>query len=313
MPKVPAMMPYCEAIQDIEPNRGHCIRVTYRSMVLKPKEWVMDHEHNGLSPLNGDETKGEFTVETEEEETVKFSRCIEFSTNVIVSEDYGPVKVDSSLKLNASAAWEKTVKTTKKRVQTVEQGCSYQPTRIFAKLLCEVTRAKTGSFMVSGLDNDELITTNPCCAPVEDKHKASKCGFVKSIDELSGLYHAFGKYVVTRFDDQGSFWAKASSARLKLVVDPIDARLYVTGEACSVRSDGLFLFSSQSKDLADYLDKMFDVSWIKNTGPIIFHNAKLNDYRGLYGDDALCTEEKITYSPGSSVKIWKVAVKAIKS
>ncbi|KAF9945154.1 hypothetical protein BGZ70_004010 [Mortierella alpina] len=170
MPVVPALMTYCEVKPSDESGQKHSVRMYYRSMVLKLLKWIIARDQDGLSPLNGDETKA--------------------------SESYGPVKASASFKTTSGASWEKTVKVTSKRVMTVEQGCSYQPTRIYAKLLCDVVHVKEGDFLVNGLGR-ELITTNARYEPVAPKHYASHTGFVKSITEFRPLNDAFGKNLST--------------------------------------------------------------------------------------------------------------------
>ncbi|KAG0248026.1 hypothetical protein BG011_000622 [Mortierella polycephala] len=316
MPKVPAMMTHCEATQIAEPSNAHGARVYYRSMVLKPKKWVIALDTQGLDPINGDECGGEFRVERDEEEILKLRSSIEFSSDVSASGSHGPVKASANLKMNASVHWEKTVTTKTKRVQTAGEGSSYQPTYIYAKLLCEMVCAKAGDFLVDSLDDNELITTNPYCSPVQDIHRASKSGYVKSRDELQGLYLACGKYMTTYKAEDGSFWAKGSSARIQMVVDPVDARLYVKGYAVSLRRDGI-LWAGEGVRLVNLLRTTSAWDSILNSLPgsvsltTGHENAKLDDYHGLQGEDAMREDMEITYSPGNLVKIWKVAVKAI--
>ncbi|KAG0042769.1 hypothetical protein BGZ89_006745, partial [Linnemannia elongata] len=327
MPLVPALMTYCEMDQRDEPRQDHSVRISYRSMVLEPLKWVLDYTPDG-NPINGSEAKGEYKIDHEEEETIKFHSSIEFSSDVGISGCRGPVQASASLKASAGASWAKSIKVTYKRTIEPEQGCNYQPTRFYAKLLCKAVRAKAGDFLVHGTSDDgfngELVTTNPYCSPVKPHHIASdpNHGCIKSVAELGRLYDACGKDVFTGRHSGGKTWAKASVARLKVVVDPVEATLYVTGAAYMARTDG-FMSTSESKMLLQNLQGIPNDTWDRigrfalqggiglpsfTQPPAV--QGTLADYRGLYGKESELDTEKITYSPGDLVKVWKVLVKA---
>lgn len=297
-------MTYCELQKDDKGEQKHSVRIYYLSMVLKPIKWAIHKDHDGLGPLTGDETKGEFTLEMEKEENVKFHASIEFSADVSASGGYGPAKGSASLKTSIGASSEKKAKVMTKKVMTVEQGCSYQPTRIYAKLLCKVIHAKEGDFLANGFG--ELVTTNKPYEPVAEKHKVSESGYVKATAELHRLYDAFGKDVSTfRRENWGPMWVKMSSVKLKTVVDPADARLYVTGTSAYGQTSPFL-----SGWLLPHLLKKLVIA-NKPAITIVYRSGSLGDYRGLCGRDSTHEDKEISYSPGNLVKVWKVAVKAI--
>lgn len=142
---------------------------------------------------------------------------------------------------------------------------------------------------------EELVTTNSYCSPVQPHHKASGHSFgrIKQIAYLGRLYDAFGKDIVT--DRLATSWIqdKAFSVRLKAVVDPTDATLYVTEFSFGVAITGVRISGESKRVLSP---------WV---GP------KLEDYRGLYGKkSAVNVDEVISYSPSNLVKVWEVAVRA---
>ncbi|KAF9945155.1 hypothetical protein BGZ70_004011, partial [Mortierella alpina] len=79
-----------------------------------------------------------------------------------------------------------------------------------------------------------------------------------------------------------------SAAKLMMVVDPADARLYVTGTASSREFDSLVwgspAYHSAKNELAvnDFAE---------------FGTGSLSDYRGLYGKESDVKELAITYAP----------------
>ncbi|KAG0246011.1 hypothetical protein BG011_002588 [Mortierella polycephala] len=174
MPAVPALMTYCIATREDEPSKStHYHRVNWHSMVLRPEKWIISKDHNGLSPINGTDTKGKVSVETTETTNIIFKNSIEFSASVTASGNEGPITSRAELKASASRKWEKSISVVVYKSEETDQGYSYQPTNIYAQLLCKVVVARRGSFMVSGFYDYDLISSNPRGVEVKTEHKAS--------------------------------------------------------------------------------------------------------------------------------------------
>ncbi|KAF9538799.1 hypothetical protein EC957_006194 [Mortierella hygrophila] len=314
MLKVPALMTHCVAAHEHEPFvNSHCHRVFWHSMVLKPKKWIIGIDHYGLPQFPGNDTKGKVSREFAEETTVMFKNSIEFDASVTVSGTEGSVKGIAELKVNTSTCWTKKISLVVKVTEETEQGYNYQPTHIYAQLLYEVIQAQIESFMVSSFYGDELITTNPIGAKVENKFKASMVPSSGTIRTMYWLYTAFGKDVVTRGFERGFNWQKASTARLKLVVEPRTAMMNITGAAYTLHRVWDITETDSWKTFPEMLDRFIDnegSSWIPSP---MNHAAKLGDYRAVYGEDTTREDEAIMYSPGNLVKVWKVTVRADKS
>ncbi|KAF9371919.1 hypothetical protein CPB97_001601 [Podila verticillata] len=306
---VPALMTYCEVpLMEDEEGQKHSVRIHYRTWVLKPIRWVIHKDHDGLCAFIGNETPGQFTVEMETEEDVKFSSCIEFSAAVSAAGGYGPVMGSVGLKTSIGAGWEKTCKVTTRQAMIVEQGCSYQPTRIYAKLLCKVVHAKAGEFLANGFG--ELVTTNKCHEPVAANHKASNSTYVRPVTDLRRLYDAFGKEVSISRKERGFLWSKVISIKIKIkvVVDPADGRLYVTGAASRFMNHKILpaRFSRWRIRSRMAANERSVVVLVNGLG-------SLRDYRGLCAKDSMPEDKVISYSPGGLVKVWKVATKRTSS
>ncbi|KAF9343117.1 hypothetical protein BGX26_006241 [Mortierella sp. AD094] len=320
MPKVPEMFTYCDAARESDSTGIYCARVSYNTMVLKPRKWVIVTDTTELSIVDS----GHLKVTIDPVETIKFSTSVEFSSPVHEKGSTEPVQCDPNLRESDGAMWEKSVVTVVKQVQQVEPGCHYQPTRIYAKLLCDVVHAKEGEFLINAMDPNEIITTNPRGVPVEEKDKVALTPRVKQIDEISGLYDACGKYVTVgaceRDPGLTTGWAKAALAKIKLVVDPSDARLLVTGETI-LDENGLLLANEEQHSLGA-LQHNSDVDFHTSTHKValLFSSkmhasptVRLGGYHALDGRDILFTEHEISYSPGSMVQVWKVLIKVPKN
>ncbi|KAF9943884.1 hypothetical protein BGZ70_005323, partial [Mortierella alpina] len=136
---------------------------------------------------------------------------------------------------------------------------------------------------------------------VEAKHKAQNSGYVKSVGELGRLHDACGKTVSTYREEWDFLWGKMSSSQIKMVVDPEDARLYVMGKSSCREAHGWIYGRKEYGS--------FKKMVIENETEAL-RQGSLQSWYGLYGRDSATKEEKISYSPGDMVKVWKVAVKA---
>ncbi|KAF9999660.1 hypothetical protein BGZ80_000180 [Entomortierella chlamydospora] len=321
MPKVPKMFTYCDAARESDSAGIYCARVSYNTMVLKPKKWIIVTDTTDLPIVDSEHLKAPI----DPVETIKFNTSVEFSSPVHEKGSTEPVHCDPKLRESDGDIWEKSVVTVVKQVQQVEPGCRYQPTRIYAKLLCDVVHAKEGEFLINAMDPNEIITTNPRGVPVEEKDKVSLTPHVKRIDEISGLYDACGKFVTVgaceRDSEQMTSLAKAALAKIKLVVDPSDARLLVTGEAMVLNKDGLLL-SNEDQHLLGALQPNSNVDFRTSTQNValLFSSkmntsptVKLGGYHALDVSDILFTEHEVSYSPGSMVQVWKVLVRLPKN
>ncbi|KAF9353569.1 hypothetical protein BGX26_008672 [Mortierella sp. AD094] len=90
MPKVPALFTHCE-VSRVENEVAASVRIYYRSMVLKPKKWVMFKDINGMEPILTDEIDGENTK------------------TVGAEAGYGPVKASTEFKTSVGVEYEKKV------------------------------------------------------------------------------------------------------------------------------------------------------------------------------------------------------------
>lgn len=290
MPYVPALMTYCEWTEsDVDWKKNiPMVRISYISKVLKPIKWVIHFDHDGLPAFNGNEAGGDYTIKMETKKTVKFNAGIEFTTNASISGVNGPVQGSIGLKSSAGTSWEKVVDVVTIKEIKVEQGCNYQFTHFYAKLLCEVIHAREGEFCCS--NSRETVITS--ASEIFDPPK------LKSIDALSRLYHAFGKNVALH--QKGKFF-KGKTREIKMVVDPADSMLYITSRA-----------NEAPIDLPDFPAGYSGVGMDDNMHSVSFYHSFLrcHCYFGLNGKDVIKEDTEITYSPGNLVKVWEVAVKA---
>ncbi|GJJ77406.1 hypothetical protein EMPS_09765 [Entomortierella parvispora] len=311
MPKVPGLMTHC-TVSQYQDGGPHYHRVDWHSMVLKPKRWIITRDHNGLAPIAGSDSEGSVTIERTEETTMEIKYGIQFDSSVAISGGEGPLKGSSDLKVNAGKHWTKKITLIYKRSEITAQGFSYQPTRIYAQLLCEVIFAREGSFVVNGYYEKELITTNTPGVKAEYQSKSY---------QMDNLYNAFGKDVVAKGFEWGDMWQKASLARLKLVVDPHTAKLNVTGSAHRANKKGITLSSSYwevPQLLDDYYRRLTSNSELESFSAnylegIYSDMGKLDNYQVLCGVESGREDEAITYSPGNLVKVWMVTVRGDRS
>ncbi|KAF9579894.1 hypothetical protein BGW38_003663 [Lunasporangiospora selenospora] len=319
MPKVPSLMTYCTATHEPElSNDLHSHRVYWHSMVLRPEKWVISKDHNGLNPINGTDSLGKVTIETTEETTLVFKNSIEFDSSVTISGGEGPVSGSATLKLNASRNWTKSIAVKVIKMEQTEQGCSYQPTNMYAQLHCKVIASQKGSFMVSSFYDYDVVCTNPRGVEVKPEYRTSSLESAGSIGSMQSLYSAFGKDIELRSYENGDTWQKATLTKLKLVVDPLTANLNITGSAHRFKLVGSLVTSSSWKETRDLLDNYyralhsnseFERFWAEKVAGAYTDMGKLDDYRVLRGEDAGHDDEEIAYSPGNLVKVWRVTVR----
>ncbi|KAF9944306.1 hypothetical protein BGZ70_004801, partial [Mortierella alpina] len=231
MPLVPALMTYCQVSEREEADEGkHSVRLYYRSFVLKPIKWVIAIDQRGLRPMNTSEVKGTYSHKTTAVEKVRFNASVEFSSELGAEGTYKFITASASFKTNMGASYEKEI--------TVEilEALELEPGQRISRLASTPNSfAKAGDFLAHGTGSD-LVTTNNRHQEVEAKHMAQNSGFVKSVGDLAGLYDACGKTVTTYREEWKCLWGKMSSSLIKMVVDPVDARLYVMGQATCCES-----------------------------------------------------------------------------
>ncbi|KAG0300875.1 hypothetical protein BGZ98_008799 [Dissophora globulifera] len=317
MPRVPALMTHYELTKHNETGRVH---YSYKSKLVRPIKWIIDIDHHGLSAINCNENEN-YTVESVTEENVDFHAGIDLSidTNFTVLGGYTPVKTSANLKKTIGTSLIKKVEVTHKKVIHFEAGCTYQSTRIYAKLLCEVIYARTGDFFCSYFGN---LTTNASETGGVSTFKVSESPYIKLAtgpDGLQGLHDAFGNTVSTHRD--GSFLrgklvlpkvelssagleVTLSSTKINVVVDPADARLYITDTRPKhgTPSDTKATFSVN-----------FPVSYTK-LREVSNMNGKIhpinlsqdNNYYGLEGTDDIKENTKIPYLLNDKIKVWRV-------
>ncbi|KAG0324930.1 hypothetical protein BGZ99_001289 [Dissophora globulifera] len=305
--KVPAVMTHCtidDVFDDPERKYAHTARVRYHSMVLVPRRWTVSADVSE-KPVGGN---GEVIRVHEEEEEAELGITIEFNAKAAVEGRKGPATASVDGGAGFGAKWRKMVKVTTKHTQTLEAGCIYQPTRVFARLVCDVVMAKTGEFAVMSSGGElnlpvELVSTRPAHLDMEARFRTStpNFGYQKSVKEMDALYRACGTQLITlRSPSSEAVWnyMRVSSAKLKLVVDVEEARLWVTGTAASLEWKGIYLNGGEQL----------------KQGVIAQENehivAKLDDYRGLWGKVAKKDyEEEITYMSKEPIHVLKTYLK----
>ncbi|KAF9945382.1 hypothetical protein BGZ70_003860, partial [Mortierella alpina] len=155
MPLVPALMTHCEVLEGSEAEDGkQSVRLYYRSLVLKPIKWVLTKDHRGLQSMNTSEVKGTYSHKATTVEKVRFHASVEFSSELTAEGTYKVVTASASLKTNMGASYEKEVIVEIQETLELESGEQYQPTRIYAQLLCETIHAKAGDFLAHGTGSD---------------------------------------------------------------------------------------------------------------------------------------------------------------
>ncbi|KAF9285271.1 hypothetical protein BGZ68_003998 [Mortierella alpina] len=326
MPSVPAVMTYCDILRVYEEPRlpgpetvqNHSLRVVYKSLVLVPYEWTLEIEPAGAAIMGN--ALGTTQKETTTEETTKFSAKVDFNGSVSAKGTYGIAEGSTGASGGAGASWEKSTTVVVKATETIDKDSYYQPVRICARLKCHVLHAKDGWFAVhssSGKwpDSCELITTNPPLGKPEPVYWASGSGYHKTLEELNGLYDACGRELVTYRHFGDGFWSEASSAKLKMVVDPADAMLYVAGRAGSYERKWINLVGFLPAVGGPIIGMMelHDLAMVheEKEGPMFPDiSAKLDFFAGLYStDDPQKTEQLLSYSLGKDVEVWKTVVK----
>ncbi|KAG0048558.1 hypothetical protein BGZ90_007590 [Linnemannia elongata] len=285
---VPALMTYCELTKSEGPITQAPLHITYSSKVLLPIKWVIHFDHDGLPAFNGNETGGSYTITMATKKKVTFHSSVEFATETSISGGYGSVQGSVGLKSSIGASWVKEVEVATTQSFEVEQGCNYQFTRFYAKLLCEVIHARKGGFFCD--DSAGLVLDNaPGASP-----------YIVPVAKLRGLYNAFGKNVSLRRQRR----LRSSVPKINAVVDPADGRLYITSMAIN---------GPETKDVLPNINQ--DPS-IGDTGLFsVAYNQPLNRcpyYFPLNGTDDTKENMEITYAPGNLVKVWEMAVKARK-
>lgn len=179
MPNVPAVLTHC-TVDDVfdDPQRkkyAHTSRVRHHSMMLVPRRCKV-HTYHSEPPISSG--SGRTDVVRVEEEEAELGVTVDFNAKASIEVKKGSASVSVDGSAGFGANWKRSVKVAHTQTQTIEPGCIYQPTRVFARLVCDVVRAKTGGFAVASSSGKapftrELVSTRPAHADMEDRYRAS--------------------------------------------------------------------------------------------------------------------------------------------
>ncbi|KAF9346159.1 hypothetical protein BGX26_002352 [Mortierella sp. AD094] len=317
LPEVPAVMTLCD-IEDAKDDPGHelSVRLDYHTMVLEPVRWVLHVESFG-EPIIGS-AFGDTIRKAETTRNVKLYAKVDFEGSAAIKGAYRAITGSATISGSAGASWQYEEKEFTMKEETIKKNERYQPVRLFAKLECRVIRAKTGSFSVNNFFEEEekkslgleLITTNARHEKIQNKHKASGSGFVKTLEDMYPLYKVCGRELTTTRSHFGGWNLKYRIAvgQLKVAVDPTDATLYVNGTGgCNVVGPRQFFTYASTMGLGTVVEAL-----VKMVDGLEYKVAPLTDYRGLWGKTAENDKlQNISYSVGNNVKVWVTPILAV--
>lgn len=309
MPKVPAVLTHC-TIDEVfdDPDRKmypHTARVKYHSMVLVPRRWTI-HTDVSEATVGG---RGEVVTVEQHEEEAELGVTVDFNAKASVEVKKGPASASLDGGVGFGAKWRRKVSVRTTHTQTLEAGCVYQPTRVFAKLVCDVVQAKTGEFTATSSSGKppftcELVSTRPAHAAMEDRFRTSTStfGYKKSLREIDALYRACGTDLTTLMSPKNEAlftFMRVSSAKLKLVVDLEEARLWVSSTAACLEWHGAYNPDDLKRGVINQEEEHIC--------------AKMDDYRGLWGKEAAKNvETEVTFaSSGKQIKALKTFLKIV--
>lgn len=150
LPSVPETFPYTEINKHTDPYNGDLTRITARTYILKPSNWVIRVDNEGPQTGGHAFTKAEHTFTESTKVAYKIHGEVELSSNAGVSGSWGPFSMSAELKSKVGAEWTKEVTSETKTEGVVDDTKPHQMIKMRAKLKCSFDSGYVSSFTMIG-------------------------------------------------------------------------------------------------------------------------------------------------------------------